>query len=51
MFRVVLVEDQNKRINNPKCEAEEGKKKIKTETQVPPFSSYRETEVPAVVKQ
>ena len=49
VFRVVLVENQNKRINNPKCEAEGGK--IKTETQVPPFSSYRVTEVPAVVKQ
>lgn len=26
VFRVVLVENQNKRINNPKCEAEGGKK-------------------------
>ena len=52
VFRMVLVEDQNKRINNPKCEAErEKKKKIKTEIQVPPFSSYRKIEVPAVVKQ
>ena len=52
VFRMVLVEDQIKTINNPKCEAEgRKKKKLKRETQVPPSSSYREMEAPAVVKQ
>ena len=39
MFRVVLEEDQNKRINNPKCEAEEGKKKSRQKPRSLPLAA------------